>query len=91
MLSSEVEVDEAYIGIRGNGRRGNATIFGAAERGGRVRITHVQSAGSRVLIPKIKQDIRQGSRIYSDSAQVYTTLGNRMYIFNSSFYLLHLP
>jgi len=85
MLEGIVEVDETYTGT-GNHykerRRGGAdlaVIFGMVERGGRVRIRHVPSAGARVLQPIIAKNVKQDSTIYSDGAQVYKALPSMGY------------
>ncbi len=77
-LSGVVETDETYIGGRERGKnitvQNKAVVFGMVERGGSVKAEHVQSAGARVLLPRIKDTIEPGAVVYSDQAQVYKTL-----------------
>jgi transposase-like protein len=71
-----VEVDETYYG-KNNGIQGpgnKAAVFGMVERGGNVRASHVKSTGARTLLPAIKDNIADGSVVYSDQAQVYKSL-----------------
>ncbi len=83
MLSGKVEVDETYIGGKNRayekGYKPKAPVFGAIERGGKIRVSSVKSSGARVLIPTIKQQVRRGSLIYSDKWQAYSTLNYRGY------------
>ena len=85
-LEGEVEIDETYVhpnvykrssamkkyGPTGN-RRG-MILFGMTERGGRVRIIHIKAAGTRVLIPLIRENVKKGSLIHSDGYKAYRTL-----------------
>jgi transposase-like protein len=76
-----VEIDETYYGKNGHkpGPSNKAAIFGMVERGGTVRTSHVKSAGARVLLPAISNNIAHGSVIYSDQARVYKSLMRRGY------------
>ena len=65
ILSGHVEVDETYVGGKPRAYE-KGVVFGAIERGGKMKISHVKSSGVRVLISKIKKDIRRGSTVYSD-------------------------
>jgi len=76
-LDGDVEVDETYIG----GRHPRSmrfskkqSVFGAVERGGMAKITHVKSTGARVLLPQIMKNISEGSTIYSDEYGSYRKL-----------------
>lgn len=84
ILSGDIEIDETYVGGKPRAyekgrRKEKGVVFGAIERGGKMRISHVKSSGSRVLIPKIKEEIRRGSTIYSDQWRAYNTLSGRGY------------
>lgn len=78
---SPVEVDETYYGknTHKSGPGDKATVFGMVERGGAVRASHVKSAGARILLPMINNNIATGSIVYSDQAQVYKSLYRRGY------------
>ena len=83
-LRGFIEVDETYVGGKPRAyekgkRKEKGVVFGAIERNGRARFTHVKSSGARVLIPKIKRDIRRGAVIFSDQHGSYTTLSGRGY------------
>lgn len=55
-LDGEVEVDETYIGGRrklGHKFDNKAIVFGQVERSGRAKISHVKTAGARVLLPNM--------------------------------------
>jgi transposase-like protein len=47
------------------------------ERGGRARITHVKSSGTRILIPEIQKNIEPTATIYSDEYGSYRLLRKR--------------
>lgn len=83
MLSGEIEMDETYAPSRKHPRTlGNSkkqVIFGAVERNGRVKASHVRSAGVRVIMPIIEDNVEAKSVIYSDEAGVYKTLKKRGY------------
>ncbi len=90
-LSGEVEVDETYVhanvfkrstAIRmygPTGARSGQIIFGMVERGGRVIVKHVPTAGVRVLMPLIQRHIAPGAIIYSDEHGSYRSLHRRGY------------
>lgn len=82
ILTGEVEMDETYIG----GRRklahkfdNKSVVFGAVERNGRAKISHVKSSGVRVLIPKIQEGVAQDAQLYSDEWRAYSSLKKRGY------------
>jgi transposase len=83
-LSEDVEVDEAYMHPNPQ-RRSSAkpynsqVVFGMVERGGRARIKHVKSSGTRVLVPEIQKNISQAATIYSDEHGSYRLLKRRGY------------
>ena len=58
-LSGVVETDETYVGGRnkgaGRGFDNKEVVFGMVERGGNVKAEHVQSAGARVLLPRMDE------------------------------------
>jgi transposase len=86
-LSGIVETDETYMGGRrkgdGRGPRSKEVVFGLIERDGNVKAEHVQSAGARVLLPRIHNGVEYGTTIYSDQAQVYKTLHRIGYFHDS--------
>ncbi len=77
-LSGTVEADETYVGGRnkgaGKGFANKEVVFGMVERGGRVKAEHVKSAGARILLPRLPEEIAPGTVVYSDQAQVYRSL-----------------
>jgi transposase-like protein len=83
MLSGEIEMDETYAPSRKHpralGSSKKQVIFGAVERNGRVKASHVKSAGVRVLMPIIEDSVQAESTIYSDEAGVYKSLKKRGY------------
>ena len=89
-LSGEVEVDGTYMHAdpgkntrvkRQIGKRYDRSeiIFGMVERGGKVKVKHVMSAGMRVLTPEIKKSVKPGTTIYGDQATVYLKLPSHGY------------
>lgn len=85
-LSGEVEVDETYMHadpskntrvkpkLPGKRYYDSEVIFGMVERGGRAKVRHVKSSGSRVLMPELLKGIAPASTVYSDEARVYGKL-----------------
>ena len=83
-LTQDVEVDEAYMHPNPQRRstakpHNSQVIFGMVERGGRARIKHVKSSGTRVLIPEIQKNIDQTATIYTDEHGSYRLLKRRGY------------
>jgi hypothetical protein len=85
-LTVTIETDETYIGgykRHSKSFRDKETVFGMVERGGSVRAEHVKSAGARVLIPRLRDSVAVGMTVYSDQAQVYSTLNRLGYTHES--------
>ena len=96
MLSGDVEIDETYIGGKernkhwdkrtpGTQGRGSektkAVAFGMKERGGDVKIQHINDASSKSIAPAVIDNVALGSRISADENYAYNVL--------TSFYDLH--
>ncbi|NBU33074.1 IS1595 family transposase [bacterium] len=84
-LNTDVEVDEAYMHPNPQKRssakpHNSQVLFGMVERGGRARIKHVKSSGTRVLVPEIQKNIDQNATIYSDEYGSYRLLKKRGYL-----------
>jgi len=85
-LFGEVEVDEMYMhpdptkNTRLKSKMPNKRfydseiVFGMVERGGRAKVVHVKSSGSRVLIPEIQKHVVPGAVVYSDEYRAYGKL-----------------
>ena len=81
-LEGIVEVDETYIG--GRHRRymrykKKFPVFGAVQRGGRIKAMYVKSTGARVLLPQIYKNVKVGAQIYSDEWRAYKRLSYHGY------------
>lgn len=75
--SGIVEVDETYIGgkhVRKDGFKKKAAIFGATERGGKVRAFAIPHRGTEVLLPTITKNVSRKALVFSDEARVYSKL-----------------
>jgi transposase-like protein len=83
-LSGVVETDETYIGGRKRGKditfQDKEIVFGMVERKGKVKANHVASAGTRVLLPRLRESVAIGTTVYSDQARVYSTLKRLGYL-----------
>jgi transposase-like protein len=76
-LAGHVEVDETYFGGRQKGKRGRGAahktaVVGLRQRDGRVRSLVVPNVQSPTLRAAIRQHVRRGSTVYTDS---YTSYG----------------
>lgn len=68
LLEGVVEVDETYVGGRGKPK---TALFGAVERGGKVRTQVVSSSKRKPLHTAIKKNIVPTSTVYSDQLLSY--------------------
>ncbi len=88
-LSGEVEIDETYIGGNPANRHGSTrnpldkngwmanktTVLGMRERGGDVRAEVVPDARRVSLEPRVRENVEEGSTVYTDGLRSYQTLG----------------
>lgn len=86
--SGEVEVDETFIGgkarnmhlkekerrITGTGGKDKTIVFGALERGGKVKTTVIKDRKKKVLHAHVKAHVEAGSALYSDALKSYDGL-----------------
>lgn len=85
-LSGDVEVDETYVGGKaqnihkgkreasGRGSVGKAIVVGLLERNGQVRTKVVKRAKKRTLHNLIRDNVTQGSNLYTDAFKSYEGL-----------------
>lgn len=87
-LCGEVEVDESFIGakarnmhkakraekIQGRGSQGKEIVFGMVERGGNVRVMHVEKRTKKELQSEIREHVEAGAAIFSDELLSYDGL-----------------
>jgi transposase-like protein len=87
-LGGEVEVDETFIGgkarnmhkakraekIQGRGAQGKEIVFGMVERGGHVRVAHVEKRKKKELQSEIREHVEAGAAIFSDELLSYDGL-----------------
>lgn len=87
----EVEADETFIGgasrfmhseqrgrmITGRGLGSKAAAFGLLERGGEVRVFSVPNRKKWALQTRIKENVREGTPIYTDALMSYQGLEHR--------------
>jgi len=87
-LNGEVEVDETFIGgkarnmhvdkrerrITGTGGKDKTIVFGALERGGKVRTAVVADRKRSALHTRVKEHVEAGSALYSDVLKSYDGL-----------------
>lgn len=84
-LTGEIEIDETYVGgkrrgPRGRGAFGKTIVFGMLERGGAVRTRIVPNVRRHTLEPIITDNVRQGSKVYTDELGSYDRLGQVGYV-----------
>src|SRR5437867_2665075 len=86
-LSGEIEVDETFIGGaarnmhkdrklrtlggKGGGVTGKAVVMGILKRGGKVRATVVEDRKKETLQPIVEENVRKGSRVFTDELVAY--------------------
>lgn len=80
-LDGDVEIDEMYLGANPRKRTSvkageGETVFGAVQRGGRVKVTHIEQARADVLIDRVHKDVDKTAQVYSDGLMAYRTLYN---------------
>jgi transposase-like protein len=87
-LSGHVEVDETFIGgkarnmhldkrerrITGTGGKDKTIVFGALERGGKIRTAIISDRKRAALQTEVKKHVEAGSALYSDALQSYDGL-----------------
>jgi transposase-like protein len=87
-LNGEVEVDETFIGgkarnmhldkrerrITGTGGKDKTIVFGALERGGKVRTMVVADRKKSELQARVKEHVEVGAALYSDALASYNGL-----------------
>ncbi|MFZ0913569.1 MAG: IS1595 family transposase [Candidatus Korobacteraceae bacterium] len=87
-LGGEVEVDETFIGgkarnmhldkrerrITGTGGKDKTIVFGALERGGKVRTVVVADRKKSGLHARVKEHVEAGAALYSDALKSYDGL-----------------
>ena len=87
-LNGEVEVDETFIGgkarnmhldkrerrITGTGGKDKTIVFGALERGGKVRTVVVEDRKKSGLQSRVKEHVEAGAALYSDALKSYDGL-----------------
>ena len=87
-LGGEVEVDETFIGgkarnmhfdkrercITGTGGKDKAIVFGALERGGKIKTVVLGNRKKRGVHSEVKANVEAGSALYSDALKSYDGL-----------------
>jgi transposase-like protein len=87
-LSGHVEVDETFIGgkarnmhldkrerrITGTGGKDKTIVFGALERGGKIRTAVITDRKRAALQTEVRNHVEAGSALYSDALQSYDGL-----------------
>ena len=81
-LFGEIEADETYVGGKrsgkpGRGASGKTVVLGIKERSGPVKTKVVPDAKRTTIEPIIRENIRQGSKVYTDEWWAYRKLDKR--------------
>ena len=86
-LRGTVEVDDSFVGPKPHfqhvskralnyGSKNKKVIFGMVQRGGDLRLTHVQNRQLTTLIPLVTANVVRGSRIHSDESSNYSWMSS---------------
>ena len=85
-LKNTVEADETYIGARmkrgskrGRGGEHKTAVFGVVERGGEIRAKVVPNTSRKSILPIIKDNVTDGSRIMTDEYAIYSKVRSMGY------------
>jgi len=83
-MSSEVEIDETYIGGRSHGKRGRGAegktpVFGIAQRKGSVSATATNNLKIATVYPIIKERVIPETMVYTDEFLIYNGLKKQGY------------
>lgn len=74
-LIGTVEVDETYIGGKGNLKnwsKKKTGVFGVTERGGQAKaVVAYNGVNATTAIPFLKANVEQGSKVMSDESRIY--------------------
>lgn len=87
-LKGEIEVDETFIGgksrnmhidererrITGTGGKDKTIVFGALERGGKIKATVIDKRKKKVLHAEVRAHVEAGAALYSDALRSYDGL-----------------
>jgi transposase-like protein len=85
-FTKEVEMDETFIHANTfkrssarrrygfDARRTGETVFGIVERGGSVRVWHIDGANATTIMPIIKQHVPKGAIVHTDGWSTYNRL-----------------
>jgi transposase-like protein len=90
-LSGTIEADETYIGgdsknmhaskrkrfeMRSGRKDHKTAVLGLVQRQGKVRAKVVPNARSKSLVPVVRENVQEGSELYTDSLQSYELLAS---------------
>ena len=87
-LSGDVEVDETFIGgkarnmhlnekerrITGSGAKDKIVVFGALERGGKIKTKVLDGRKKKIIHAEVRAHVEAGSALYSDALKSYDGL-----------------
>lgn len=84
LLSGEVEIDEAYFHPNPQRRstaksHNSEVVLGMVQRKGKAKVRHVKSAGVRVVLPVVEDNIDRETQIYTDEHGSYRALSKKGY------------
>ena len=79
LLTGEIEIDEAYFHPKPNKRssakaHNSQVILGMVERGGKAKVKHVRTSGTRILVPEIVGAVATRALLYTDGYYSYKAL-----------------
>jgi transposase-like protein len=85
-LEGEVEIDETYVGGYQEGMKGGlgkAVVLGMLQRGGEIMTKVVENNRKPTLLPIIKENVKQGTMVHTDTLRSYAQLSKNGYTHNT--------
>jgi transposase-like protein len=83
--STDVEIDETYVGgkrkgKRGRGAEGKTPVLGMVQRKGELKAIAVPDTKRKTVMPIIEGTVKEGTTVHTDEYSVYDILESKGYV-----------